>query len=259
MGEKEITTNENLKIEYIGVNELKPYNKNARKHSAEDVQYIVNSIEEFGMCDPIGIWGKNNLVVEGHGRLLALKKLGYATAPCIRLDHLSDEQRRAYALAHNRTAEMSEWDGDLLAQEREDLIDFDFTDFGFNDLEEKLEKDLSDAYSLNTNIPQYEVSGKKVSVDDLCDSDKTEELIEKIEASKISRQEKDFLIKAAGRHTVFNYKNIAEYYANASYDMQELMEESALVIIDIDDAIANGYCTLVEEIENLREEEDFDD
>ena len=101
-----------LKIEYLPVGSLKPYEKNARKHQDADVQTIVASIKEFGFDDPIGVWGEGNLIVEGHGRLMAAKKLGMETVPVIHLDHLTDEQRRAYALAHNKTAEMSEWDFD---------------------------------------------------------------------------------------------------------------------------------------------------
>ena len=121
-----------LKIEYLPVDALKPYEKNARKHTDADVQNIVASIEEFQFDDPIGIWGEDNLIVEGHGRLLAAKKLGMETVPCIRLDHLTDEQRRAYALAHNKTAEMSEWDFDILPEELDNIFDIDMTQFGFD-------------------------------------------------------------------------------------------------------------------------------
>lgn len=120
-----------LKIEYLPVDSLKPYDKNARKHQDTDVQTIVSSIKEFGFDDPIGVWGKDNLIVEGHGRLLAAKKLGMDTVPVIRLDHLTDEQRRAYALAHNKTAEMSEWDFDILDGELGDIFDIDMSEFGF--------------------------------------------------------------------------------------------------------------------------------
>lgn len=120
-----------LKIEYLPVDALKPYEKNARKHTDADVQNIVASIDEFGFDDPIGIWGDENLIVEGHGRLLAAKKLGMETVPCIRLDHLTDEQRRAYALAHNKTAEMSEWDFDILPEELSEILDIDMSQFGF--------------------------------------------------------------------------------------------------------------------------------
>ena len=121
-----------LSVEYLPVGALRPYERNARKHRKEDVQGIVNSIKQFGFDDPIGIWGPDNLIVEGHGRLLAAKQLGMETVPCIRLDHLNDEQRRAYALAHNKTAENSEWDFDILPEELESIVDIDMSQFGFD-------------------------------------------------------------------------------------------------------------------------------
>ena len=123
---------EHLKIEYLPVKALKPYERNARKHRDFDVDKIVESIRVFGFDDPIGIWSDQNIIVEGHGRLLAAKKLGMQTVPCIRLDHLTDEQRRAYALAHNKTAENSEWDLDILPEELDSIIDIDMTQFGFD-------------------------------------------------------------------------------------------------------------------------------
>lgn len=86
-----------LKIEYLPVKALKPYEKNTRKHQKIDVDNIARSIEKYGMNDAIGIWGEENIIVEGHGRLMACKKLGMKEVPCVRLDHLTDEQRREYA------------------------------------------------------------------------------------------------------------------------------------------------------------------
>ena len=124
-----------LKIEYLPIEQLKPYNKNTRKHQDLDIDNIAMSIEQFGMCDAIGIWGKDNVIVEGHGRMLACKKLGIKTVPCVRLDHLTDEQRRKYAIAHNATAELSIWDKDFLSEELAelDMSDFDF-DFGIDSI-----------------------------------------------------------------------------------------------------------------------------
>ena len=93
---------------------------------------IMESIRAFGFNDPVGVWGEKNVIVEGHGRVLAAKKLGLTEIPCIRLDHLSDEERRAYALAHNRTAELSEWDFDVQALELEEITDIDMSLFGFD-------------------------------------------------------------------------------------------------------------------------------
>lgn len=120
----------NLQIEYVGIDSIQPYENNARSHGKEDVKAIVKSIEKFGFNDPIGVW--NNQIVEGHGRLLAAKELGMKKVPIIRLDELTDEQRKAYALAHNKTAELSGWDFDMLASELQDINDIDMSEFGFD-------------------------------------------------------------------------------------------------------------------------------
>ena len=120
-----------LKIEYLPIDKLTPYSRNARKHQSEDVGAIVNSIKEFQFIDPIGVWGEKNIIVEGHGRLEAAKWLNMSEVPVIRLDHLTDEQRRAYGLAHNKTAELSEWN-DFLDVELGDILDIDMSDFGFD-------------------------------------------------------------------------------------------------------------------------------
>ena len=121
-----------MKIEQIKIKDLKPYERNARKHEAVDVAAIAKSIEAFGFNDPVGVWGPQNVIVEGHGRVMAAKQLGMTEVPCIRLDDLTDEQRRAYALAHNKTAELSTWDAELLPLELEDLPTIDMTGFGFD-------------------------------------------------------------------------------------------------------------------------------
>lgn len=142
-----------LVIEYLPVGQLKPYEKNARKHDKVDVKNIAKSIEKYGMNDAIGVWGKDNIVVEGHGRLLACKKLGIESVPVVRLDHLTDEERREYAIAHNATAELSVWDMEILPEELADLHldDFDF-DFG---LEEKETKEIveDEAPEINELVP----------------------------------------------------------------------------------------------------------
>ena len=114
----------------MNINSISPYERNARAHGKDDVKAIKKSIEEFGFNDPIGVW--NNQIVEGHGRLLAAKELGMEQVPIIRLDELTDEQRKAYALAHNKTAELSDWDFDMLAAELQDLNDIDMSAFGFD-------------------------------------------------------------------------------------------------------------------------------
>ena len=119
-----------LQIEYINPNDLVPYEKNARHHASEDIEAIKRSIQEFGFKDPIGVW--NGVIVEGHGRAAAAKELGLETVPIIRLDDLTDEQRRAYALAHNKTAELSGWDFDVLEEELKKISEIDMEKFGFD-------------------------------------------------------------------------------------------------------------------------------
>ena len=117
-----------LKIEYLDIKSLTPYENNTRKHEELDVENIAKSIKKYGMNDAVGIWGDNNVIVEGHGRVLACEKLGIDKIPVVRLDHLTDKQRKEYAIAHNATAELSNWDFQVLDAELQelDLADFDF-------------------------------------------------------------------------------------------------------------------------------------
>lgn len=121
---------EHLKIEYLPISALKPYEGNAKEHPQEQIDQIIASIEQFGMNDPIGIWGEEHLIVEGHGRLLALQQMGETEAPTIRLDHMNDEQRRAYTLAHNKTTMNSGFNIELLNAEL-DSLSIDMEEFGF--------------------------------------------------------------------------------------------------------------------------------
>jgi ParB-like chromosome segregation protein Spo0J len=135
-----------LKIEYIPIEDIKPYKNNAKLHPKEQIQQIKNSILEFGFKDPIAIW--NDTIVEGHGRLLAAQELGYKELPVIRLDDLTDEQRKAYTLAHNKLTMNSDFDLDILTAELDDITDIDMSDFGFDldydiDEEDKLTKEAN--------------------------------------------------------------------------------------------------------------------
>ena len=113
-------------------------------------------------------------------------------------------------------------------------------------------------YSKNIEAPVYEPKNKKPYLLELLDKTKTHRMIRKIDSSNLPIEEKTFLIDAARRHNVFNYEKIADYYAHSSKEMQELMEESALVIIDFEKAIENGFVNICEEIkaQYLQEYED---
>lgn len=109
-------------------------------------------------------------------------------------------------------------------------------------------------YSRSIAIPQYKIKGEKPFIEELYNNKKVVELIDHIKKSNVTEDEKKFLTIAAYRHYVFNYDKIAEYYPHASKEMQELMEESALVIIDIGDAIANGYVKYSKRIQQIIED-----
>jgi len=121
-----------MEIVNMPLNKLKPYHNNAKIHTSKQIEEIANSIQEFGFCDPIGIWGNDNTIVEGHGRYEAAKQLGIKEIPCIRLDQLSDEQRKAYTLAHNQTTLSSGFDLDILEVELLSIDTIDMSDFGFD-------------------------------------------------------------------------------------------------------------------------------
>lgn len=126
-------------VDMIPISDIKPYKRNAKKHPQDQIEQIINSINAFGMNDPIGVWGEDNVIVEGHGRYLALREMGESgLVPVIHLDNLTDEQRKAYALAHNKLTMNTDFDEGALSLEMEDLSDFfDMSDFGFDAEEEE--------------------------------------------------------------------------------------------------------------------------
>lgn len=127
-----------MEVIYMPLGDITPYENNAKLHPDEQIEQIKESISEFGFNDPIAIWGDNNTVVEGHGRLIAAQELGYTEVPVIRLDNLTDEQRKAYALVHNKLTMNSGFDFDALQQEliRLENSEINMLDFGFSDDED---------------------------------------------------------------------------------------------------------------------------
>ena len=236
------------------VTDLKPYENNARTHSEDHIKQIVRSIEEFGFTNPVLVDGAGGIIA-GHGRVLAAMQMGLETVPTLCLDHLTDEQKRAYILADNKLALNAGWDEDLLRIELGELqaLGYDSTLTGFSaaDIEAILaDKDLSgdNPYTNKIIAQTYNPSDKKPDLSELYDSKKRDDLQEVIKAADIPEEDKVILMEAANRHTVFNYQKIADYYAHSGPDVQALMEASALIIIDFNQAIEQGYVRLSKDI-----------
>jgi hypothetical protein len=238
------------------ISDLIPYANNSRTHSDQQINQVASSIKEFGFTNPVLVDSKGGIIA-GHGRVMAAKKLGIIEVPCVELVGLTEAQKKAYVIADNQLALNAEWDIEILKLEIETLgeMNFDVDILGFDEdfMADILgsadpDEDGQSAYTDKVEAPTYEPIGEKPDVKELYDDSKAFELVEQIKDSNLPQAEKDFLMLAAGRHTVLNFEEIANYYAHSSQEAQELMENSALVIIDFNKAIANGYATLSAEV-----------
>lgn len=123
-----------MEIVKAHIDEIKAYEKNAKEHPREQIEQIKKSILEYGNNDPIAV-DENNVIIEGHGRYIALRELGYDTVEIIRLEHMTEEQKKAYRLVHNKLTMNSDFDFDLLEKELAELtaFDVDMSLFGFDE------------------------------------------------------------------------------------------------------------------------------
>lgn len=264
-----------MKLEKIKIDELIFPDYNPRKRlTAEDEEYkkIKSSIDKFGYVDPI-IINEDNTIIGGNQRGNVLKDLGYNEIDVIRLN-LDKTEEKALNVALNKIS--GEWDNEKLYEVLKNFGEDDFLLTGFNnqefkDLEEEFKNFSNDNDSsgsgLNDNdenrytdkieIPDYIPKLEEAPpINDLVNADKTKELIKKIESSSIEDDIKQFLILAANRFLTFNYENIAEFYCHQNKEVQELMESLALILIDVDKAIANGLVEFTEKINQLRENQE---
>jgi len=139
-----------MEIEKINIDEVKPYENNAKLHPPEQIEQIKKSIKEFGNNGPIAI-DENNIIIEGHGRYQALKELGFKEIEVIKLTHLNEQQKKAYILAHNKLTMNTGFDFDTLNLELDSILDFDMSDFGFALDFQKDNQMISDSKEFDTN------------------------------------------------------------------------------------------------------------
>jgi len=144
-----------MKIENISIDKIIPYINNAKQHPDWQIKQIMGSIKEFGFNDPIAI-DKDNVIIEGHGRLQAGLKLGLKEVPIIRLEHLTETQKKAYILAHNKLTMNTGFDEELLKLELESLEDIDWDVLGFNEEYFKIEDTTGSSGTVVTEKYRHE-------------------------------------------------------------------------------------------------------
>ena len=234
------------------INQLKSNESNPRIIKNDKFKKLVKSIKDFPeMLElrPIVI-DEDNVILGGNMRYRACIKAGLKDVPGKVAKGLTDEQKKEFIVKDN--VGFGEWEWDILANEWDSV---EIAEWGLDVWPNEDDKKEENIYTQKIDIPKYEPTGEKPKINELYNEDKVKELIKKIELSNITSQEKEFLIKAAYRHTVFNYKSIADLYAHSNKEIQGLMEESALVIIDFEKAIQGGYIALNKNITNQYLEE----
>lgn len=234
----------------VKISEVLENKENPR--TIKDYKFIklVRSIKEFpDMLEkrPIVV-DENMIVLGGNMRLKACKEAGLKEVWIDVADNWSDDKKREFIIKDN--VGFGEWDWDILANEWDvDKLEDWGLDLPVFD-EDETTSDDDNPYTKKIEAPIYEPKDVKPTFDETYSKTKFNQLVEKIESSKLDKEQKEFLKLCATRHIVFDYQKIADVYANSDADMQDLMEDSALVIIDFDKAIENGYITLSEEIVN---------
>lgn len=145
----------------VALSKLKPYERNAKKHPQEQIEKIKNSIQEFGFISPCLIDKKNNIIA-GHGRVEAAKLLGMDAVPCVYIEGLTEEQRRAYILADNKLTELGGWDMTTVSDELQSLVDtgFDINLTGF-DIDDIIIDEIEDI-AIETDSKEIEATEPKV-------------------------------------------------------------------------------------------------
>ena len=244
------------KVEQWDITKLVPYARNSRTHSDAQVAQIAASIKEWGWTTPVLV-DEDGSIIAGHGRTLAAQRLKMTQVPVMVAKGWSDTKKRAYIIADNKLALNAGWDDEMLKIELGTLdaagFNLELTGFTGDDLTQAMFGDLategeademSENYSRKIEAPIYTPKGDKPRVSSLYDEAKATELKLEIAEADLPADVRKFLIAAADRHTAFDFRNIAEFYAHSDAATQDLMERSALVIIDYDKAIEYGFVEL---------------
>lgn len=253
-----------LTVKTLPLAKLKPHPKNPRKHPPEgsDEWNSLKASLADHYFDPL-VWNcRNGMLVSGHLRRKILESMRCKRADVVVLD-LDEKQHVQIMLRANVNS--GEWATDILSELLKGMDEADQVLAGFDGdmlasiLEGETEPGNGEnPYTGKIVAPVYVPKGERPPIADLIDRQKTEKLMAEIDASGVPKEVAQFLRFAAERHTVFNFRQIAEFYCHADTKVQDLMERSALVIIDFKKAIENGFVHLTERLGELADMEEAD-
>lgn len=278
---------------YYQIDELIPFQGKLKSINKSEFDKLKKSLIKDGLPLAFSVWKQKDKIylIDGHHRKLALQALsedGYhiPSLPCVEIEaKTKKEAAKAVLISNSKYAEMNQESlSDFMIDMQLDFNELEFLDLSFDlDLElndsnkdnlfeennlskedKEILEDISNKYSDKIASPVYNPKlDESPSVSELFSIEKYNQLIKEINEKDLPKEIKSFLICAAARHIVFNYENIAEFYCHQNKTVQELMEKSALVIIDFKKAVENGFVRLTEELndiyENQKQETGSDD
>lgn len=252
-----------LETKSVSIDDVQPHPKNVRQG---DIGAISQSLKAHGQYRAIVVQKSTGHILAGNHTWKAAKSLGWKQIDAHMID-CDDDRAMRIMLADNRANDLASYDDAALA---ELLKELDATDLGLDgtmfdgdaldtllyDLEQNATNPLSDEYTKAINIPHYEIVGEQPNTSELCDTNRYQHLLDDIDKIEMPEDVRAFLRLAAARHIVFDYRKVAEFYPHASPEVQRLIEDSALVIVDANDAIRNGYALLEQTLTDLRIRDD---
>lgn len=247
----------NQSYELTPLDKLTTHPENPRRG---DVSAIADSIHAHGFYGTVVAQRSTGHVLAGNHRLMAARQEGLTELPVVWID-VDDDRARRILIADNRTSDLGSYDDALLIELLADLAlseqSLAGTGYTSDDLEllaralEEAEQDPTLEYTRKKDAIHYVPTGPKPAASTLVDRTKTDRLVAQINEADLPEDVRSFLLAGAQRHLVFNYARIAEFYAHAEPELQELMEASALVVIDFEDAIQNGYVRLSTRLQEI--------
>jgi len=250
-----------LTIERLPISKLIPHPRNPRVHpepGSPAWKTLQKSIEH-DYFDPL-VWNKRNgMLVSGHLRRKVLEASGFVEADCVVVDY-DEKTHVARMIAANKSEGENNEDvlKVLLGELKIEEFNLDLTGFHSDEVEQFLMADAQNENIYTSKIisPIYEPKGERPPVKELMDRTKTTKLLNEIEAADLPSAVAEFLCFAAERHTVFNFRQIAEFYCHADAKVKDLFEKSGLVIIDFNKAIENGFVNMTEQLGRLADIEE---